>query len=137
MTICPKDAIAARNDAAPAILNKKMAEYSKAIVNGRPCFHISLVIDVSPHCDCHSENDVPLVPNVGMFASFDPVALDQACADACGLWRSLPCLGLCCSMKPAPVIKGIISNAPIQTPIGTSAWSTQKSWASAVERINW
>ena len=82
MTICPKDAIAARNDAAPAILNKKMAEYSKAIVNGRPCFHISLVIDVSPHCDCHSENDVPLVPNVGMFASFDPVALDQACADA-------------------------------------------------------
>ena len=90
MTICPKDAIAARNDAAPAILNKKMAEYSKAIVNGRPCFHISLVIDVSPHCDCHSENDVPLVPNVGMFASFDPVALDQACADACGKQSPIP-----------------------------------------------
>ena len=90
MTICPKDAIAARNDAAPAILNKKMAEYSKAIVNGRPCFHISLVIDVSPHCDCHSENDVPLVPNVGMFASFDPVALDQACADACGKQPPIP-----------------------------------------------
>ena len=41
-----------------------------------------MVMDVSPNCDCHSENDVPLVPNVGMFASFDPVALDQACADA-------------------------------------------------------
>ena len=90
MTICPKDAIAARNDAAPAILNKQMAEYSKAIVNGRPCFHISLVIDVSPHCDCHSENDVPLVPNVGMFASFDPVALDQACADAVVAQPALP-----------------------------------------------
>ena len=90
LTICPKDAIAARNDAAPAILNKKMAEYSKAVVNGRPCFHISLVIDVSPHCDCHSENDVPLVPNVGMFASFDPVALDQACADAVVAQPALP-----------------------------------------------
>ena len=48
----------------------------------RPCFHVSLVMDVSPNCDCHGENDVPIVPNVGMFASFDPVALDQACIDA-------------------------------------------------------
>ena len=30
-----------------------------------------------------AENDVAIVPDVGMFASFDPVALDQACADAC------------------------------------------------------
>ena len=37
---------------------------------------------MSPNCDCHGENDVPIVPNVGMFASFDPVALDQACIDA-------------------------------------------------------
>ena len=39
-------------------------------------------MDVSPYCDCHGENDAPIVPNVGMFASFDPVALDVACADA-------------------------------------------------------
>jgi uncharacterized Fe-S center protein len=51
-------------------------------VDGRPCFHISLVLDLSPNCDCHGENDAPIAPNVGMFASFDPVALDQACADA-------------------------------------------------------
>ena len=82
LAICPKDAIQCMYDEAPAILNKKIAEYSKAVVDGRPCFHISLVMDVSPNCDCHSENDVPIVPNVGMFASFDPVALDQACADA-------------------------------------------------------
>ena len=41
-----------------------------------------MVVDVSPNCDCHSENDVPIVGDVGMFASFDPVALDQACVDA-------------------------------------------------------
>lgn len=51
-------------------------------MEGRPHFHISIVVDVSPNCDCHSENDIPIVPNVGMFASFDPVALDQECADA-------------------------------------------------------
>ncbi|MBE6963718.1 MAG: DUF362 domain-containing protein [Ruminococcaceae bacterium] len=82
LAICPKDAIQTKWDEAPAILNKKIAEYSKAVVDGRPCFHISLVLDVSPNCDCHAENDIPIVPNVGMFASFDPVALDQACADA-------------------------------------------------------
>ena len=38
-------------------------------------------LDVSPSCDCEAFNDVPIVPNVGMFASFDPVALDTACAD--------------------------------------------------------
>jgi len=39
-------------------------------------------MDISPNCDCHCENDAPVVPDVGMFASFDPVACDQAAADA-------------------------------------------------------
>lgn len=79
---CPKEAIFATEDDSFDILNKKIAEYSWAVLHDRPQFHISLVIDVSPYCDCHSENDVPIVPDVGMFASFDPVALDIACADA-------------------------------------------------------
>ena len=62
---------------------RKMAEYAQAVCHGRPCFHISLVQDISPNCDCHGENDAPILPDVGMFASFDPIALDQACADAC------------------------------------------------------
>lgn len=82
ISVCPVDAVRAASDEANEILSKKIAEYSAAVVAGRPQFHISLVIDVSPVCDCHSENDVPIVPNIGMFASFDPVALDQACVDA-------------------------------------------------------
>ena len=82
IAVCPRDAIVNDNDSSNRILNCKIAEYSKAVVDGRPHFHISLVIDVSPNCDCHSENDAAIVPNVGMFASFDPVALDVACADA-------------------------------------------------------
>jgi len=49
-----------------------------------------LVVDVSPYCDCHGENDVPILPDLGMFASFDPVALDQACVDACLKATPLP-----------------------------------------------
>lgn len=80
--VCPMDAVQAAGDESNDILNKKIAEYTWAVVHDRPSFHINLVIDVSPYCDCHAENDVPIVPDVGMFASFDPVALDQACADA-------------------------------------------------------
>jgi uncharacterized Fe-S center protein len=80
---CNFDAIAFENDNASADLNCRMAEYAKAVVAGRPNFHISLVVDVSPNCDCHCENDAPILPNIGMFASFDPLALDQACVDAC------------------------------------------------------
>ena len=57
--------------------------YAQAVCHGRPHFHIVLVQDISPNCDCHGENDAPILPDIGMFASFDPVALDQACADAC------------------------------------------------------
>lgn len=80
--VCPKDAVKPASDESNDILNKKIAEYSWAVLHGRPHFHISIVIDVSPYCDCHAENDIPIVPNIGMFASFDPVALDVACADA-------------------------------------------------------
>ena len=82
IAICPKNAVQINWDESTSNLNRKIAEYTKAVVDGRPCFHISLVIDVSPNCDCHSENDMAIVPNVGMFASFDPVALDMACIDA-------------------------------------------------------
>ena len=82
IAVCPKNAVQINWDETTTNLNRKIAEYTKAVVDGRPCFHISLVIDVSPNCDCHAENDMPIVPNVGMFASFDPVALDMACVDA-------------------------------------------------------
>ncbi len=44
---------------------------------------INMAIDVSPWCDCIPWTDVPIVPNIGIFASVgDPVAIDVACLDA-------------------------------------------------------
>jgi uncharacterized Fe-S center protein len=80
---CAFDAIVNNNMDAPQLLGRKMAEYTAAVVSGRPCFHVSLIQDVSPNCDCHGENDAPILPDIGMLASFDPVALDQACVDLC------------------------------------------------------
>ena len=80
--VCNFDAISFKFNNAPELFSYRMAEYAKAVTDGRPCFHITIVRDISPNCDCHGENDVPILPDIGMFASYDPVALDQACADA-------------------------------------------------------
>ncbi len=80
---CNFDAIEFNSSNAAGDLNRRMAEYAKAVIDGRPNFHISIASDISPYCDCHSENDAPILPDIGMFASFDPVALDRACVDAC------------------------------------------------------
>lgn len=79
--ICNFDAVKSASDATSDILNMKMVEYALAVVKDRPQFHISLICDVSPNCDCHAENDAPIVPNIGMLASYDMVALDKACID--------------------------------------------------------
>ncbi len=81
MGVCNFDAIATSWDESNVVLNEKIAEYSLAVVKGKPNFHINFLLDISPNCDCHSENDVPIAPNVGILASLDPVAIDQASAD--------------------------------------------------------
>ena len=83
LAVCPKDAVVPAYQDSTKLLNYKIAEYSYAVLKDRPSFHISLICDVSPFCDCHAENDIPIIPDVGMLASFDPVALDQACVDLC------------------------------------------------------
>ncbi len=62
-------------------INYKIAEYTKAVLQDKPHFHISFIMNVSPECDCWNHNDAAIVPDLGIAASFDPVALDQACAD--------------------------------------------------------
>ncbi|MCC8188641.1 MAG: DUF362 domain-containing protein [Bacteroides sp.] len=62
-------------------LNYKIAEYTLAIVKDKPHFHVSFIMNVSPECDCWNHNDAAIVPDLGILASFDPVALDKACAD--------------------------------------------------------
>ncbi|MDR3255089.1 MAG: DUF362 domain-containing protein [Synergistaceae bacterium] len=79
---CNFDAIFNDNASANDALNFKMAEYAKAVLDGKPSFHVTVVNQVSPYCDCHGESDAAIVPDIGIFASFDLVALDKACIDA-------------------------------------------------------
>ncbi|KAA6332313.1 hypothetical protein EZS27_019170 [termite gut metagenome] len=81
VALCQYDgAVMGDNDTSER-LNCKIAEYTQAILKDKPNFHVSFIMNVSPECDCWGHNDAPVIPDLGIAASFDPVALDKACAD--------------------------------------------------------
>lgn len=81
VALCQYDAAVMGDGDTSERLNYKIAEYSKAVLLDKPNFHISFIMNVSPECDCWNHNDAAIVPDLGIAASFDPVALDKACAD--------------------------------------------------------
>ena len=80
--VCPTGAMKPAVENGCELLSRRVAEYAWAVIKDKPNFHINMVIDISPFCDCYGNNDAPIVPDVGMFASYDAVALDKACVDA-------------------------------------------------------
>jgi uncharacterized Fe-S center protein len=81
VAVCQQDAAQPVWDNSAEVMNFKIAEYALAVTKGKPAFHINFIMDVSPDCDCWNCNDAAIVPNIGIAASFDPVALDKASAD--------------------------------------------------------
>ncbi|MBQ0018994.1 MAG: DUF362 domain-containing protein [Bacteroidales bacterium] len=81
VALCKNEAAVMGSTESGEILNYKIAEYTKAVLKDKPNFHIAFIMNVSPECDCWGHNDAAIIPDLGIAASFDPVALDQACAD--------------------------------------------------------
>ncbi len=54
-----------------------------AVILNKPgkVLHINYVLDVQPTCDCAPWSDIPIVPDIGILASTDPVALEKATLD--------------------------------------------------------
>ena len=81
VALCQYDAAVMGESDTSERLNYKIAEYTQAVLKDKPHFHISFIMNVSPECDCWNHNDAAIIPDLGILASFDPVALDKACAD--------------------------------------------------------
>ncbi len=92
ITVCEPQAIRIQWNAESATVMKKMAEYSLGAITGKEqqVLFVNFITQVSPACDCHGHTDAPIVPDIGILASTDPVALDQACADMVNQARGLP-----------------------------------------------
>ena len=64
---------------------KSMADAGKAVINYKGAenmLYINVANRLSVDCDCDSHPAEPEMADVGIFASTDPVAVDQACYDA-------------------------------------------------------
>ena len=81
--ICPNGAINVQWNQTIPIFLENMVEYTMGVLankTGKSLF-INFITDVSPACDCCPTNDAPIVKNIGVVASTDPVAIDQASVD--------------------------------------------------------
>ncbi len=99
--ICPNGAIDVRWNADIPLFQKKMAEYTVAVLKGKKgkCLFFNYLIDISPACDCYGHSDSPIVNDIGVLASTDPVAIDQASVDLVNQQQGAPgsCLKNCLS----------------------------------------
>ncbi|AEF93665.1 4Fe-4S ferredoxin iron-sulfur binding domain-containing protein [Desulfotomaculum nigrificans CO-1-SRB] len=89
---CPFGAIEVNWKTEPDVIQEKIAEYTYGVLKHYPgkCGFITFVNNVSPECDCCGWNDAPIVRDIGILASLDPVALDQACIDLINQEHGLP-----------------------------------------------
>jgi len=83
ITACQQKAINVQWNESSSLVMRKMAEYAKGAVAGKgeKTLFLNFITQVSPACDCYGHADAPIVNDVGILASCDPVALDQASAD--------------------------------------------------------
>lgn len=90
VAVCQYDSARVVWKSSSEIVSKRVAEYTLAVLRDKPSFHVNFIMNVSPDCDCWGFNDYPVVPDIGIAASFDPVALDQASADLVKQAPALP-----------------------------------------------
>jgi uncharacterized Fe-S center protein len=83
IAVCPEGAVAIRWNESTDTFQRKMVEYLAAIARvkrGR-IGYVNFITDVHPVCDCYGTAKVAIVPDIGVAASMDPVAIDQASYD--------------------------------------------------------
>jgi len=81
VTVCERNAIKLERVLSKN-LQARMAECMLAIKKlGIKCSYFNFLLDITPHCDCVGWSDLPIVPDIGILCSLDPVAIDKASLD--------------------------------------------------------
>lgn len=82
LAVCPESAVSLDFDALPEFM-ERMVEYAYGAVKNKKgkVGYLNFLMDITPDCDCEAFSDAPIVPDIGILASTDPVALDTASYD--------------------------------------------------------
>jgi hypothetical protein len=83
ITFCSQGAIQIQWNETTSTFQKKMVEFAFGVLKGKEgrAVFLNFLMNISPACDCYSHADAPIVPNIGILSSIDPVAIDQASAE--------------------------------------------------------
>jgi len=83
IALCSIGAVSVEWEAGSETIQEKMVEYAKAVlgnVKGKT-IHINFAVKITKECDCLAKDDPRIAPDIGIFASLDPVSIDKACLD--------------------------------------------------------
>ncbi len=80
---CPSSAIQIQWNESIPIFQKKMVEHAYGAVQKKKekALYLNFLTQISPACDCYGYSDTPIVNDIGILSSEDPVAIDQASVD--------------------------------------------------------
>ncbi|BAW30873.1 MAG TPA: DUF362 domain-containing protein [Methanothermobacter sp.] len=83
MDSCPNEVYDLNWEEDVPIFIERMMEYSLGAVKGKEgkLLYFNFLTNVTPDCDCVPWSDYPIVPDIGILASEDPVAIDSASYD--------------------------------------------------------
>jgi len=83
VNVCTSDAIKMDWEVEIRDFLEKISEYAYGAVENKKdkVLYINFLLNITPDCDCAPWSDHPIVPDIGILASRDPVALDKASLD--------------------------------------------------------
>lgn len=101
-TACNYRAVKVQWETNNDVFLEKMAEYAYGSIKNKKSKvgYINFVMNVTPLCDCVPFSDAPIVRDIGVLASLDPVALDKACYDLINNEAPLPNSQVDIKLKP-------------------------------------
>ncbi|MBF0118495.1 MAG: DUF362 domain-containing protein [Desulfobacterales bacterium] len=90
--ICQNNSIQIEWNQSVPIFLEMMVEYTMGVLSSKKnkAFFINFITNISPACDCYGYNDAPIVRDIGIVASADPIAIDQASVDLVNNETALP-----------------------------------------------
>ncbi|TAJ45052.1 DUF362 domain-containing protein [Methanofollis fontis] len=102
MTVCPTGAIDFDWEGGVVPFMEMMTEYALGAVRGKEgrIGYINVLMNITPDCDCCPWSDSAIVPDIGILASTDPVAIDAASVDLVNAQRGIRGSRLLCGHEP-------------------------------------
>ncbi|HKK99199.1 MAG TPA: DUF362 domain-containing protein [Desulfotignum sp.] len=99
---CPTGSININWNQTIPVFMEKMVEYTSGVLKNKQnkTLFINFITDIAPKCDCLSYTESPIVNNIGVAASLDPVAVDQASVDLVNQQQGLPHTALKTALAP-------------------------------------